>query len=51
MDATLAQILRALVDAHQEIEKLRQQNGELQAAYTDIKSQLEAKGALPAAVR
>lgn len=48
MDPTLTQLVRALFEAHQEVDRLRESNRQLQAAYTDIKSQLEAKGAVPA---
>lgn len=48
MDATLSQLVRALFEAHQEIDRLRQQTQTLQAAYTDIKNQLEARDAVSA---
>ena len=42
MDATLTAILRALFEAHQTVDLLRQQNQQLQADYTDLKAEHDA---------
>lgn len=43
MDATLQQILRALFEAHQEIDRLRESLRQVQAAYTDLKHEQEVR--------
>lgn len=42
MDATLRAIISELFAVSLEVDKLRAQNGELQAAFTDLKAEKEA---------
>lgn len=51
MDPTLAQLLQRLFADEQELDRLREQNRELQAAYTNLKNQLEANGAVSTELR
>lgn len=41
MDNTLFQLVRALFEAHQTVDTLREQLRQLQAQYTDLKQKIE----------
>jgi len=43
-------ILRALFETQKEVDRLRAQNRELQAAHADVRQQLEMRDAAPATV-
>ena len=51
MDGTLKQLLAELVSVSQQLDAAREQIRQLQAAYTDLKQQLEVKDAVPPSVR